>query len=232
MLNKIINIYTERPNEHFLKKEDCWVALIFAHPFSIPLIRLMQKLKLKIHPNVITIAALPLLLLTAYFFFDGKLMIGAFCYLGYFIVDGVDGKWARLTDKTSTLGERLDHYYLGPLGTLAMYFGLWYSQYYLQGEWLIGGSIIFAHYIIVVSILVFLQQPYYRTIFPMVRSYYSPDEEGFGTFFFAPLFNVVTILFPVLVMLQLISFIILLVRQKAGVKNRIKEGLLKVLGLE
>ncbi len=229
MLNKIRNIYTERPNEHFLKEKDNWVALIFEHPFSMPLIRLMQKLNLKIHPNVITFATLPLILFTAYSFFDSKFLIGAFCYLGYFIVDGVDGKWARLTGKTSKFGERLDHYYVGPLGNLAMYFGLWYSQYYLKGDWLIGGSIIFAHYIIVVLMWKSLQQPYYRTIFQRVRSYYSLNEEGFGTFFFAPLFNVVNILFPVLVTLSLISFIILLIRQKGrpDIKKRIKEDLLK-----
>lgn len=230
MLKWIRNIYAERANEHFLKKEDSWIAFIFECPFSLPLIRLMQKLNLKIHPNVITLATFPLVLFTAYLFFDGKLAIGAFCYLGSLIIDGIDGKWARLTGKTSKFGEKLDHYYVGPLGNLAMYFGLWYSQYYLRGDWLIGISVIFAHYIITISILVFIQQPYYGTIFPAVRSYYSLDEEGLGTFFFAPLFNVVTILFPVLVMLQLISFIILFIRQKErpDVRKRIKEGVLKI----
>lgn len=236
MLNKIRNIYTERANEHFLKEKDNWVAFVFEHPFSMPLLRLMQKLNLKIHPNVITFVTLAFTLVTAYFFLEGKLALGAFCYLGYFIVDGADGKWARLTGKTSKLGERLDHYYVGPFGNLAMYFGLWYSQYYLVGNWLIGASIIFAHYIIVVIMWKFLQQPYYRTIFPRVRSYYSLNEEGFGTFFFAPLFNVVTILLPVLVMLQLISFIILLSMQKIlirqqespDVKTRIKEDVLEI----
>jgi hypothetical protein len=112
MLNRIRNIYTERPNEHFLKEKDNWAPLVFGHPFSIPLLRLMQKLHLKTHPNVITLASFPPILAAAYFFFCDKLLIGAFCYLGYFIVDGLDGKWARLTGRTSEPvlpGRRLDY---------------------------------------------------------------------------------------------------------------------------
>lgn len=184
----------------------------------------MQKLDLKIHPNVITFVTIPLIIFAAYFFFKGKLVFGACCYLAYFVGDGVDGKWARFTGKTSRSGEILD-YYVGALGDLAMYLGLWYSQYYLKGDWLIGGSIVIAHYIIVVSTWIFVKQPYYKTIFPRIRSYYSSLEEGFGTFFFAPLLNMVTILFPVLVILQLISFVILFTRQKErpDVGKRIRE---------
>lgn len=229
MLNKIKNIYTERANERFIG-EDSLVAFLFIIPFAMPIIRLMHKLNLRIHPNIITLASFPVILTTAYFFFDGKLLIGALCYFIYYILDAIDGKWARLTGKTSKFGERLDHYYVGPLGNLAMYFGLWYSQYYLKSDWLIGGSIIIAHYIIMLSIWIFLQQSYYRIIFTRVRAYYSLEEEGFGTFFFAPLFNVVTILFPLLVMLQLISFIILLIKQKErpDVRKRIREEVLKI----
>jgi phosphatidylglycerophosphate synthase len=228
MLNKIRNVYTERPDEHFLKEKDNWAPLVFEHVFSMPLLRLMQRLHLKIHPNVITLASFLIVLATAYFFFCDKLLIGAFCYLGYFIFDGLDGKWARLTNSTSELGEKLD-YYFGALGVLAMYLGLWYSQYYLAGNWLTGTGIIAAHYIIVVAIGIFIQQPHYETIFPRVCSYYSPLEEGFGTFFVAPLFNVVTILFPLLVLFQFISFVILLVRQKErpDTKKRVR-ALLKI----
>lgn len=232
MLNKIKNIYIQRANERFLVRPSL-TFLLFAFPFVMPILRLMQKLNLKIHPNVITLASFPFALSAAYFFFDGRLVIGALCYFIYYALDTIDGKWARLTGQTSELGERLD-YFVGALGNLAMYFGLWYSQYYLKGDWLIGGSIVVAHYIIVVCILIFLQQPYYKTIFPRVRSYYSLQEEGFGTFFLAPLFNVVTVLFPLLVMFQLISFIIFLIRQKErpDVKKRIKEDLLKIYSLE
>ena len=189
----------------------------------------MQKWNLNIHPNVITIGSLPFVLSAAYFFFDGQLIVGAICYFVYSRLDGIDGQWARLTGKTSKLGERLD-YYIGTFGNLAMYFGLWYSQYYLNGDWLTGGCIIIAHYVIVISIWIFILQPHYGTIFPKVRSYYSAEEEAFGTFFLAPLINIVAILFPVVVILQLISFLILFIRQKErpDAKKRIKEELLKI----
>jgi len=54
----------------------------------------------------------------------------------------------------------------------------------------------------------------YKTIFPRVFSYYSPFEEAFGTFFFAPLFNKVRLLFPILVALQFISYVILFIKKK------------------
>lgn len=224
MLRRIRNLYAERVDEHFLKKEDSWITFVFDYPFSVPLVRLMQRLNLKVHPNVITFATLPPIALAAYFFFTNNLAAGAFCYLAYFIGDGVDGKWARVTGQTSKLGGRLD-YFVGALGILAMYLGLWYSQYYSKGDWLTGGIIIAAHYIIVVCIRMFIKQPYYKTILPRVGSYYSTLEEGVGTFFWAPLFNVVNILFPVLVALQLISFIVLLARDKErpDVGKRVKE---------
>jgi len=227
MLSRIKNIYTERVNEKFVGKASL-AAFMFTLPFAIPIIKLMAKLNLKIHPNAITLAGFPVILAAAYFFFCDKLLIGAICYFVYYLLDTIDGKWARLTGKTSELGEKLD-YYLGALGNLAMYIGLWYSQYYLADDWITGAGIIVAHYSIVVAIGVFIQQPHYKTIFPRVRSYYSPQEEGFGTFFMAPLFNVVTVLFPLLVLFQFISFVILLVRQKErpDVRRGIK-GLLKI----
>ena len=229
ILEKIRNIYKEGENENFLKEKDFWVSLALDRPISIPIVRLMQRLNLKIHPNIVSLTSLPFVILAAYFFFNGKLLFGAICYFCYFILDGVDGKWARLTGKASKFGARLE-YYICILGNLAMYFGLWYSQYYLRGDWLIGGSFIFAHYVIIASLWIFLQKPYYETFFQSVRSYYSFEEEGVGTFFFAPLFNVVDVLFPTLVILQFISFTILFFRQKErpNVKKRIKEKLIRI----
>jgi len=226
---KVRAIYKERYNEHFLKDKDYLVSILFDRTFSIPIIRFMQYINLRIHPNVISFLSIPFILFAAYFFFKGDLVFGAFYYFCYFILDGVDGKWARLINKTSKFGERFE-YYICVFGDIAMYFGLWYSQYYLKGDCLIGGSIIFAHYLIVAAIWIFLQQPYYETIFPNVCSYYSVEEEGFVTFFFAALFNVVHILFPILVALQFVSFTILFLRQneRPDIKKRIKEELLKI----
>ncbi len=228
MLSKIRNIYAEGANESFLG-DDSLVGFLIGVPFALPLIRLMQRLNLRIHPNVITLASFLFVISAAYFFFNNKLVIGAGCYIVYFIMDAVDGKWARLTGKTSKLGERLD-YYLGALGNLALYFGLWYSQYYLPGIWIIGAVIIGVHYFNAVAQWLLVKDPQYKTIFKRVASYYSLQEEAFGTFVFATIFNIVTILFPILVALQLTSLLILYFRQaeRPDMIKRLKKQVLKL----
>jgi phosphatidylglycerophosphate synthase len=229
MMSRFRDIYTERAGEKFLGK-DALISSLITFPLAMPIVRAMQKGKLRVHPNVITLASLAPVLLAAYFFAKGLLTIGAVLYYGYYLMDTVDGKWARLTGQTSKLGERLD-YFVGAFGNLALYFGLWYSQYYLAGDWLTGGAIILAHYWIMVVMGVFLKSPYYKTIFPRVGSYYSDQEEGVGTFFFAPLFNIVRVLFPILVAAQLVSVLILFLRQgekPADIRAKAKKVLLKL----
>jgi len=228
VLNKIRHIYTERADERFIG-ELFLVTLLFAFPLAIPIIRLMQRLELKIHPNHITLTSFLFSLVAAYFFFNSQLVLGACMFYAYFLLDTVDGKWARLTGKTSGLGERLD-YYFGSLGKLAMYFGLWYSQYYLNGNWIIGAVVICAHYTIAISLWIFVKEPHYKTIFKRVVSYYETEEEAFGVFFFATIFNVVTILFPILVGLQLVSVLMLYSRQKErpDAIKRLKEAVLRL----
>ncbi len=228
MIEKIKAIYTEQPNENFLKKGSI-TPLIFFFWLDMPLIRLMQTLKLKINPNIITLMGFPLLSLAGYSFFQGNLVIGAFFYYVYFILDLIDGKWARLINKTSRLGARLD-YYAHIFGNIQMYFGIWYSQYFLKDNWLIGGSIIFIQYSIVISFSILIKKLHYKTFFSQVNSYYSFVDEAFGVFFVSTLFNIVNILFPLLVMLQFIHFMILFIRQKErpNIKEMVIDRLMKI----
>ena len=211
ILVTIKKIYTQQPNENFIK-EDAWAPILLSDPVSIPLARLLSRIK-RIHPNHITLLTVPFAFIAAYMFIKGELIYGALFYWLNFVLDGTDGKVARLTGKNSKFGEKLD-YYTDTVNNLAMYFGLWWSQYYIHGDWFIGGVIVFAHYAIMVFGYVFVGDFRYKTIFPRVFSYYSPFEEAFGTFFFAPLFNKVKLLFPILVALQFISYVILFIKKK------------------
>ena len=139
-------------------------------------------------------------------------------------MDTVDGKLARLTKTSSKFGKRLD-YYSDKVNILVMYFGLWWSQYYLQGQWLLGGILIGIHYLIM-FLAIFIKNRTYKTAYPRISSYYSDFEESGLTFFFGPLFGVVYILFPIAVALQGISHIILFIRQKE--KPDIKKNLTKM----
>lgn len=213
MIQKIRKLYNENPDENFLKKNDFLVSVLFDRPITVPIVRLMQKLKLKVHPNTISLMSLPFALLASFLFFNNKLVVGAVFYLVYFIIDGVDGKWARLTGQTSKLGERLD-YYIAVIGGFLMYFGLWYSQFYCNDMSIIGGFTIFSHYVVVALYGTLLKNPFYNTGIPTVGSYYTPEEEAFSAFFIATVLNVVPIGIPVLVSFQAISFVILFITQK------------------
>ena len=217
-------VYTQQPNENFLK-EDAWAPILLSDPISIPLARFLSKFR-RIHPNHITLLSIPFAFAAAYMFMTGELAYGAIFYWLNFVLDGTDGKVARLTGRTSKFGAKLD-YYTDTLNNLALYFGLWWSQYYIYGDGFVGGAIVFAHYAIMVFCYLFIGDFSYKTIFPRVFSYYSPFEEAFGTFFFAPLLGIVTILFPILVLLQFISYVILFFKQKE--RPDIKNGVKKML---
>lgn len=227
ILITIKKFYTQRPEENFLK-EDAWAPILLSDPVSIPLARFLSKFR-RIHPNYITLLSIPFAFAAAYMFMTGNLAYGAIFYWLNFVLDGTDGKVARLTGTTSKFGAKLD-YYTDTLNNLAMYFGLWWSQYYMYGDGLLGGAIVFAHYASMVFCYLFIGDFAYKTIFPRVYSYYSPFEEAFGTFFFAPLLNMVRLFLPILVALQFVSYIVLFIRRREKMnheelKRRIKKML-------
>lgn len=217
ILNIIKEIYAEKDGENFLRENNFLTFMIFIDIFSILIIRLMQKLKLKTHPNIISIVSLLFVLNAAYLFFHNKLIIGALFFYMHYILDGVDGQWARLIHKTSKLGARLD-IYIHIIGNLFMYLGLFYTQYYLKNNSFIGGFMILAHYMGVILSRSFINQNNHFTIFKRVHLYYTSTEECFLTFFLSTLFNIVNILFPISIILTYISLTILIIKQKKGLK--------------
>jgi phosphatidylglycerophosphate synthase len=217
--SRIKNIYQEQEGEHFLKESESIGVVLIGRFFGIPLARLIAKIPFKIHPNIITIFSFIFAVLAGYCFFENLLILGAFLYLINFIFDCTDGTLARLTGTTSKIGAKLD-FYTDRIGIVGLYFGLWWSQYYQNNNWLMGAIIIIAHYAIVFLGDKFVKNQGYKTVLPKVNSYYSPFEEGIGTFFVAPLLNIFTMLFPILVFLQLISYIILYLKNIKSKKLR------------
>ena len=210
--SRIKSIYSEKKGEHFLKEKEEWAVKI-GRLFGIPLARAIKALPVKIHPNIISIISLIFALFAAYNFFNNKLIFGAIFFFISYVFDCSDGVLARLTNTQSKFGEKLD-FYIDITGNIFMYFGLWYSQYYLHGQWFLGGSIIAAHYIIMVFGYAFIKDRTYKTISPKLSSYYSAADEGFLTFFFTPMFGIFRFVFPILVLAQFITYVILFLKQK------------------
>jgi phosphatidylglycerophosphate synthase len=219
-LTRIKKIYQEKEGENFIQKSESISIVLIGRFFGIPLARLITKIPFKIHPNIITIFSFIFAILAGYCFFQNLLIIGSILYLINFILDCTDGTLARLTGTTSKIGEKLD-FYTDRIGIIGLYLGLWWSQYYQNNNWFIGAIIIITHYAIIFSGDKFVKNQKYKTIFPRVDTYYSPFEEGIGTFFIAPLLSIVTVLFPILVFLQALSYVILYFKNKESKKKTI-----------
>ena len=223
--SRIKNIYSEKKGEHFVKKREEWAVKI-GRLFGIPLARAIKALPVRIHPNIISIISLIFALEAAYLFFNNKLIVGAIFFFISYVFDCSDGVLARLTKTQSKFGEKLD-FYIDMTGNIFMYFGLWYSQYYLHGQWFLGGSIIAAHYTVMVFGYLFIKNHTYKTISPKLSSYYSAADEGILTFLFAPITGYFILILPLLIILQLASYIILFLMQKErpDIRKNIKEML-------
>jgi phosphatidylglycerophosphate synthase len=203
---------------HHGKKEE-W-SLKLARPPGNILAKGIAKLPVKILPNHVTMVSLLFMIIAAIGFFYGNiwLVLGGILYYVGLVFDCADGTLARLTNTSSKFGERLD-FYCDTVGNIFLYFGLWYSQYYLLGNWFIGGAIIVAHYAVMAFGYMFLKSIEYKTIFPKIGSYYGPADEGLITFCFLPIIaffipGAFQIVFPILVILQFISYLILFAIQK------------------
>jgi phosphatidylglycerophosphate synthase len=218
----IKTIYTERNDEDFIKKSESISVMYIGRLFGIPLARAIKKIPINIHPNIVTVFSFFFAIAAAYCFFQNLLIIGAVFYLINFVLDCTDGTLARLTNTTSKIGAKLD-FYTDRIGIVGMYFGLWWSQYYQDNNYFLGAIIIISHYAITFLGDKSVKNQKYKTIFPRVNSYYSSFEEGIGTFFVAPLLGIVTVLFPILVFLQLISYFILYFKNRRSAKMRMKK---------
>jgi phosphatidylglycerophosphate synthase len=83
-------------------------------------------------PNQITVFWLALAALVAFLFSQGQLFSGALLAAAIGVLDGIDGKLARLTLRFSKVGDVLDH-----IGG-AIYDAIWYlalGWYFSQGDW-------------------------------------------------------------------------------------------------
>lgn len=220
--------YTKKPrskkgNRVINKKREEWAVKI-GRIFGTPLAKGIACLPIKIHPNIITLLSLLFAIIAAFFFFNNQLIYGAIFFFISYVLDCADGTLARLTNTQSKFGQKLD-FYVDVLGNIFMYFGLWYSQFYLYGQWFIGGSIIAAHYMVMAFGYMFIKNRTYKTIFPNISSYYSAADEGILTFFFTPILGIFRLALPILVTLQFASYLILFLKQeeKPDIKKNVKE---------
>ncbi len=94
--------------DDFLKPRDSWLDVLVLDHLSVPLTRLCARVGLT--PTSVSVISIGWRLLAIAAFADDRLWVGAAAYvIGLLLTDGVDGKLARLTRRTSTLGAALDY---------------------------------------------------------------------------------------------------------------------------
>jgi phosphatidylglycerophosphate synthase len=84
----------------------------------------------RVHPNVLTVFNVLITLGAIPLFAQGEWLLGLLCAYTMSVLDSVDGKLARLTFRTSRLGNILDH------GTDLIHPPLWYFAW----AWALGGG--------------------------------------------------------------------------------------------
>ncbi len=138
------------------------VAKYIHPPLEFGMVKLIDRTE--ITPNQITVVWLLLAALTVPLFMTGHILLGCVIAATCGILDGVDGKLARLTLRFSKVGDRLDH--VG--GTL--YDAIWYLAlaYYFSGGSLDSAG---ARY----SILLLVSYPIHRIVPGLFRTLHGRE---------------------------------------------------------
>ncbi|MBD3285942.1 hypothetical protein GF359_05630 [candidate division WOR-3 bacterium] len=93
----------------YLKETDAWSTVLFADPVGILCAKLLSHTP--VHPNVVTIFSLVPALAACYFFWLGdgiSLIWAALLFQFSWILDCTDGKLAKITNKQTEFGRKLD----------------------------------------------------------------------------------------------------------------------------
>ena len=198
-------IYKEQEGERIFKPDapyEKFISIKLGLMVSMPLLRLLQYGKIKIHPSVFSVLNLLFCVAAGLAFASGYLFDGAVCFYLALVMDLIDGPYARLTGRYTDAVKRND-YICDRLGKFVCFIGLWYSQYYLNGFPGIGGLFIFAYYLLEVYATEMLPDRFrdnYRITFTVW-------EVSFIIFVVGPALNMVSFFFPLAVVLLGVLYI-------------------------
>lgn len=99
--------YTMAEIRKTLKPIDAWWAVLVVDPLAIRITWLLANFT-RISPNTVTVISLAINIAAALAFLKNNLYLGAILFFLAFTLDAVDGKLARVTDRSSKFGQFLD----------------------------------------------------------------------------------------------------------------------------
>ncbi|MHA1968546.1 MAG: CDP-alcohol phosphatidyltransferase family protein [Candidatus Hodarchaeales archaeon] len=202
----IINrIYKEQPGEHIYKPHEPYERLPVIKLgliFSMPILRLLQKINIRFHPSILSAFGLLFNILAGLFFGIGYLKLGSLSFFIALIFDLLDGPWARLTNQMSSFAIRFDHF-CDRIGKIACFVGLWYNQYYLTDTAFLGLGLIAIYYLNEAYATKFLT---YR--FKNLRNMsITVWEITFMIFVIGPILNMVNVFLPFAIILLFLIYL-------------------------
>lgn len=96
------------PRERFLKARDSWLDVLVLERLAVPLTRSLARLRF-VTPTRVSLCSIAMRLGAVALFSESHLRLGGVVYVVGLLLDGVDGKLARLTGRTSARGALLDY---------------------------------------------------------------------------------------------------------------------------
>lgn len=194
----ISNIYKPKPEEQIFKSDipyEYFPVIKIGLIFSMPLLRLLQKINIKFHPSILSFGNLFSCITAGIFFSQNLLLFGALFFFIALIFDLLDGPYARLTNQYTSFVKWFDPI-CDRIGKLVCFIGLWYGIYYTSGQGWTGIFWIGFYYTLELYATFFLQDRFSNPMIP-----FSVWEVSFIIFVVAPSFNIVELLLPVGVVL-------------------------------
>ena len=134
--------YSYRDIKRSFKKGGSITSRLIMNYVSVPFIYFFSNFT-KVTPTQITLIGFFIGLYAAYFFLIEEFIIGVVLFELSYIFDCIDGRLARLTGKTSKIGDMFDHI-LGPFLILILIIPFIWHYYLLSMDWQLLLLVIFA----------------------------------------------------------------------------------------
>lgn len=165
------------------------------------------------NPNFISILSFVFFIASALFFLKSFFLLGSLCYLIRYILDRVDGKMARLKNKTSKMGMCLDNY-TGYIGTVMCTIALIYPLNKTIIMFLIPLLVIMSviHPLQGIIVMLFLKQREVRNY----QEFLSFEDTRTITFVFLPLLPYIIQIKTISLLPVLILTILLFIAKQIG----------------
>lgn len=153
------------------------LSTFFYDRLSYGLLKIIKDWPL-ITPNQLTILSFVFAIISASLFYINNIILAAMFMVGFFVLDCIDGQFARINNKCSYFGEFLDHAY----GTIFIYLIYFSIAYNLESKLLAFGllfSVVLYNYVVGITPNNNIVKKTRDNVSKKIR-FFKPSYIGFG----------------------------------------------------